>query len=152
MKKLCVIVALFLVVMLGGCGSQQSTAQSDNAAKSSSPSSSNTANKTSSHSSNAATSSDTTAKASPNSQPNSVITQEKSAGIITDFLLKKGISKDKDPNLVIALDRTDTADGKEYFVFQVFDNMSDHTATIGWYGVQKNDGSLYDFILMKPIK
>ena len=85
------------------------------------------------------------------SQANSEIPQEKAAGIITDYLLKKGISKDKDPNLVIALDRTDNAHEREYFVFQVFDNMNDHTATIGWYGVQKNDGSLYDFTLMEPI-
>lgn len=92
-----------------------------------------------------------TVTVAPNSQSNSVITQEKASSIITEYLLKMGISKDKDPNLVIALDRTDNAQGKEYFVFHIFDNMSDHTATIGWYGVQKNDGSLYDFTLMKPI-
>lgn len=103
-------------------------------------------------SSNAVTSADTTAKISSDSQSNSEITQEKATSIITDYLLKKGISKDKDPNLVIALDRTENAQGRDYFVFQVFDNMSDHTATIGWYGVQKNDGSLYDFTLMTPIR
>lgn len=106
---------------------------------------------TSPSSSNAVTSADTTAKVSSDSQSNSEITQEKAASIITDYLLKKGISKDKDSNLVITLDRIDNTQGKEYFVFQIFDNMSDHTATIGWYGVQKNDGSLYDFTLMTPI-
>lgn len=133
MKKLSVILALLLVLMMSGCGNQQATAQLGNATDNTSPSSSN-----------AVTSADTTAKVSPDSQSNSEITQEKAAAIITDYLLKRGISKDKDPNLVIALDRTDNVQGRDYFVFQVFDNMSDHTATIGWYGVQKNDGSLYD--------
>lgn len=103
-------------------------------------------------SNNAAASTGSSTTADPRSQTNTGITQEKAAAIITDYLLLRGISKDKDSNLVITLDRTDNAEGKEYFVFHVFNNMSDHIATIGWYGVQKNDSSLYDFTLMTPIK
>jgi hypothetical protein len=85
------------------------------------------------------------------SQSDGAITQEAAADILTEYLQAQGISKDTDPNLTILMDRTDEADGLKYYVFHAVDRMEDHDATIGWYGVQTDDGSLYDFSLMTPI-
>jgi hypothetical protein len=85
------------------------------------------------------------------SQNDDVISEESAAEILTDYLLTQGLSQNSDPALSILMDRTDEAGGLKYYVFHVFDNMEDHAATLGWYGVQVNDGSLYDFMLMAPI-
>ncbi len=79
------------------------------------------------------------------------VTQEKAAEILTDYLKTLEISKENDPDLTIAYDRTDEANGQKYYVFHVFDDKAENTATLGWYGVQINDGSLYDFLLMEVI-
>ncbi len=126
-KSFCLLFALMLAFTMSGCAKSQSTPTTDVISGSKSVS------------------------GAQNSQTNSEITQEKAAALLEDYLKTIGVSKDDDPNLVISLDHTDEADGKDYYVFQVFDNMEDHTATIGWYGVQKEDGSLYDFVLMKTI-
>lgn len=85
------------------------------------------------------------------SKTDDVISEESAAEILTDYLLAQGISPDTDPEMTIMMDRTDEAGGLKYYVFHVFDNAEDHTATLGWYGVQLSDGSLYDFMLMAPI-
>lgn len=85
------------------------------------------------------------------SQADNMITQETASDILTDYLQSQGISQDTDPDLIILMDRIDEAAGLKYYIFQVSDDMEDHTATLGWYGVQVNDGSLYDFTLMEPI-
>jgi hypothetical protein len=59
-----------------------------------------------------------TAVAPPDSEANSEITKEKAADILTDYLQTIGISKDEDTNLVIALDRTDEAAGKNIMCFR----------------------------------
>jgi len=127
MKNFCLLFVLLLALIMSGCGKSQDTTVFD------------------------ATSGNKSVTYEQDNQINSEITQEKAAVLLNDYLQTIGISKDNDPNLVITMDHTDKAEGQEYYVFQVFDDMNDHTATIGWYGVQKEDGSLYDFVLMKVI-
>jgi hypothetical protein len=131
LKKLLLSFVILLVLTLCGCGSAANTEKS--------PESETAAFETS------------TAAPASESQADSGITPEKAEGILKDYLLTQGISVSSDPGLRITLDRTDEADGQKYFVFQVFDDMEDHVSTLGWYGVQKDDGSLYDFVGMTPI-
>lgn len=137
MKKLYLIVALLLALALSGCG--------NNTAKI-------TENVTATPATDTASATEKVTVAPATDSPaKTEITEEEAAGILTDYLKTIGISKEADPNLTMALDRTDEADGKKYYVFQVFDDMEDHTATLGWYGVQIANGSLYDFMLMEAI-
>ena len=127
MKNFCLLFVLLLALIMSGCGKSQDTTVFD------------------------VTAGNKSVTDEQDIQINSEITQEKAAVLLDDYLKTIGISKDNDPNLVITMDHTDEAEGQEYYVFQVFDDMNDHTATIGWYGVQKEEGSLYDFVLMKVI-
>ena len=79
------------------------------------------------------------------------LNQDSAELIIESYLKSIGVFEG-DTNLVISYMYDEKSkDGKDYFVFHIFDNMKDHIATIGWYGVNKESGELYDFIDDKPI-
>lgn len=44
------------------------------------------------------------------------------------------------PNLKVEYDHDDTKSGKKYFVIHVYCIVDDHTATMGWYYVNEQDG------------
>lgn len=129
MKKLCILFVIMMTVALSGCGLIGFLP----------------------HQQNGGTSAQVTETPASDNQENSGISREEAADILTDYLQTQGISKDQDPDLSIALDRTEEADGKTYYVFHVYDDMDDQAATLGWYGVQVDDGSIYDFMLMMPV-
>ena len=159
------IVCLFLILMLclvvGGCAQSAAAPQ---AAASAAPSDTpaHTAQitpvqnapvptLTPARSAPASTVEATPAQSAVPTTPAARISEEKAAELLTAYLKTQGITQEKDAALKIALDHMDQADGQDYYVFHVYDDMSDHTATLGWYGVQKDDGSLYDFVLLKAI-
>ncbi|MCJ7688666.1 MAG: hypothetical protein MUO60_05025, partial [Clostridiaceae bacterium] len=59
-------------------------------------------------------------------------------------IVRKLVLKDSDSETIIRFDHEDTVDGVKYFVIQVYDIVVDHTATRGWYFVNKNNGKVFD--------
>lgn len=56
--------------------------------------------------------------------------------------------KDKDENTKFVFDHETVRDNETYYVIQVFDNMEDHSATAGWYYVNKKNGKVYEWDLV----
>lgn len=79
--------------------------------------------------------------------------QESQKGITVEDAVK--IVKNKIPssssNMVYQYDHDSTHDGRSFYVIHVFENMGDHTATMGWYGVDKENGKIYDEIFSEYI-
>lgn len=57
----------------------------------------------------------------------------------------------KGPNLVYSYDHDSQHDGKDFYVIHVFENQPTHTATLGWYAVEKTSGEIYDEIFNKYV-
>lgn len=55
--------------------------------------------------------------------------------------------KDKNNNTKFVFDHEDTRDNQKYYVIQVFDSMEDHSATVGWYYVNEENGKVYEWDL-----
>lgn len=79
--------------------------------------------------------------------------QEAQKGITVEGAVK--IVKNKfastSPNMIYKYDHDSTHDGRSFYVIHVFENMGDHTATMGWYGVDKENGKIYDEIFSEYI-
>lgn len=67
-----------------------------------------------------------------------------------------GITKDKAIQMVKQLvkanckyqyDHDETHNSRAYYIIHVYESATDHTATLGWYAVDKNNGKIYDFLL-----
>lgn len=86
-------------------------------------------------------------KASPNK-----ITSSQAVNLVKNFLLSKKMISNQDKRLVLQYDHMEATGGKNYYVIHVYDNMKDHTATIGWYGIDTNGNSIYDFIFSKKLR
>ncbi|WP_127836921.1 CDK-activating kinase assembly factor MAT1 [Clostridium prolinivorans] len=78
------------------------------------------------------------------------ITPEKAVEIV------KGCVKNSTSQIKYAYDHIQDRDNQSYYVIQVYENMEDHVATIGWYYVNVNTGEAYEWDLindkLKPIK
>lgn len=83
---------------------------------------------------------------------NTKITYKQAEILVRSYLLSKKIISSQDKKMVIQYDHMDSAHGKSYYVIHVYDNMKDHTATIGWYGIDKNGNTIYDFIFCKKLR
>lgn len=79
--------------------------------------------------------------------------QESQKGITVEGAIK--IVKSKFPstsqNMIYQYDHDSTHDGRSFYVIHVFENMQTHTATMGWYGVDKENGKIYDEIFSEYI-
>ena len=73
----------------------------------------------------------------------------RSTEVTIDKALEKvwNIVPNKATNTGIFLDREEVRDGVKYFVIHVYDNMSTHVATRGWYYVNSVDGRVYEWDL-----
>lgn len=69
------------------------------------------------------------------------ITKEQSLEIISTMISEKG-SKAK-----CSYDHVEKRDGKEYHVIRVYEDMSDHIATLGWFFVQTDTGKVFEWDL-----
>ncbi len=85
------------------------------------------------------------------STANNKITYKQAENLIRSYLLSKKLISNNDKKLVIQYDHMDKANGKNYYVIHVYDNMTDHTATMGWYGIDVYGDSVYDFLFFKEI-
>lgn len=54
---------------------------------------------------------------------------------------------DKDSNMKFIFDHEEKKDNVDYYVIHAFDNMEDHSATGGWYYVNKSNGNVYEMDL-----
>lgn len=54
-------------------------------------------------------------------------------------------------NIIYSYDHDSKHDGKDFYVIHVYESVQTHTATIGWYGVEKNSGRIYDELLNQYI-
>lgn len=52
--------------------------------------------------------------------------------------------KPESSNTFYAYDHDSNHDGKEFYVIHVYESQPTHTATLGWYGVDKTSGRIYD--------
>lgn len=68
------------------------------------------------------------------------ITMESAISIVTKYLAQKGITVEKYPKIHIA----GVNDENGCYIIQAYSDEGNHTATIGWYAVQKTTGNLYD--------
>lgn len=81
---------------------------------------------------------------SPNNTTNVKLTSEKATEII------KNLINNKYPNAKVSYDHLQNRDGKNYFVIHVYDYMPDQqaTSTIGWYYVDVDLGSAFEWDLI----
>lgn len=79
--------------------------------------------------------------------------QEPQKGITVEGAIKivKNKFESTASNMVYQYDHDSTHDGRSFYVIHVFENMGDHTATKGWYGVDKENGKIYDEIFSEYI-
>ncbi|WP_368488583.1 hypothetical protein [Clostridium sp. BJN0013] len=75
-----------------------------------------------------------------NSESNT-ITKEKAVELTAKYY------KTKNENTKFVFDHEDIRDNETYYVIQVFDSMEDHSATAGWYYVNKKSGQVYEWDL-----
>lgn len=79
--------------------------------------------------------------------------QEKQTGITVQDAVR--IVKNKfpstSPNMIYEYDHDSSHDGRNFYVIHVFENMGTHTATMGWYGVDKENGRIYDEIFSEYV-
>jgi uncharacterized membrane protein len=54
---------------------------------------------------------------------------------------------DKNKNTKFVFDHETVRDNIHYYVIQVFDSMEDHSATSGWYYINKKNGKAYEWDL-----
>lgn len=73
-------------------------------------------------------------------------------------IVKKLVLGDLNSNTISQFDHEETVDGVKYFVIHVYDMVMDdattgHTATLGWYYVNVNNGKVFDGTLgdLKPL-
>jgi hypothetical protein len=67
-------------------------------------------------------------------------------------IVKKQFSQyNSNPNLHYEYDHDISHDGREFYVIHIYENVDNHTATIGWYGVDKITGRIYDEMASKYI-
>ncbi|EDK34848.1 Hypothetical protein CKL_2836 [Clostridium kluyveri DSM 555] len=69
------------------------------------------------------------------------ITKEKAVELTAEYY------KSKNENTKFAFDHEDIRNNETYYVIQVFDSMEDHSATAGWYYVNKKSGKVYEWDL-----
>jgi hypothetical protein len=54
-------------------------------------------------------------------------------------------------NLHYEYDHDSNHDGREFYVIHVYESVDNHTATMGWYGVDKGKGRIYDEMSSKYV-
>lgn len=69
------------------------------------------------------------------------ITEEKAVELTSKYY------RTKNENTKFVFDHEDIKNNEIYYVIQVFDNMEDHSATMGWYYVNKKSGKIYEWDL-----
>ncbi|NME94560.1 tetratricopeptide repeat-containing protein [Clostridium cochlearium] len=79
-------------------------------------------------------------------QENKLLSPEDAVNII-----KRKFPAPDDPRKCYVYDHDSSHDGMNFYVIHVYDNMGTHTATTGWYGVEKTSGRIYDELLLKWI-
>lgn len=83
-------------------------------------------------------------------EANSTIEPNKPEGAVSKEQAEELIRSLKNfgTNIVCKYDHDDTKSDVEYYVIHVYENMSDHTATIGWFYVAKNTGKAFEWDLV----
>ncbi len=79
------------------------------------------------------------------SSSNKNLTQEDAEAIV------KNNFKYNSSEIVYCYDHDSEHDGKGFYVIHVYESHPTHTATLGWYGVEKSSGRIYDEMLNKYI-
>lgn len=69
------------------------------------------------------------------------ITKEKAVELTAKYY------KTKNENTKFVFDHEDIRNNETYYVIQVFDSMEDHSATAGWYYVNKKSSKVYEWNL-----
>lgn len=62
----------------------------------------------------------------------------------SEVIVRKLVIKDLNSKTISQFDHEETVDGVKYFVIHVYDIVVDHTATRGWYYVNKDNGKVFD--------
>lgn len=72
--------------------------------------------------------------------------QETQKGITEEEAVKivKNKFSSASANMIYKYDHDSTHDGRSFYSIHVFEKVEDHTATMGWYGVDKENGKIYD--------
>ncbi|HEY5562464.1 MAG TPA: hypothetical protein VIK72_12055 [Clostridiaceae bacterium] len=119
----------------------KSDAKDKTTAKDGTSSSIDNTNSTTTEKDNSTTPKDSTAPPKDNTA-NGAVTSLQATEIISKLVLKDH------PAAKTRYDHDQDRDGKKYYVLQLYDAMPDHTATIGWYYVQVDNGKAFEWDLI----
>lgn len=78
---------------------------------------------------------------SKNNNVEGPLTKEQAAELIRSI-------KNFEGNIICKYDHDDTKANVEYYVIHAFESMPDHSATIGWYYVEKKSGKAFEWDLI----
>lgn len=134
-------IAVVAMLLATGCSHSTTAAVSNNSVEITSPSGGVTNNTTNETSTTNATNT-TDQNSSPNTTSGTV-TSDQAVQLVTD-MYKAQLKAH--PKLKVTMDHTDTDNNHKYFVIHVFDDLSDHVATIAWVHV-RDDGMVRDGIV-----
>ncbi|MBW9149300.1 hypothetical protein K2F40_10040 [Clostridium sp. CM028] len=70
-------------------------------------------------------------------------TKEKAIEIVSKIVINKN------QKVKVGYDHTQKKGGKDYYVLRVYDDMSDHISTLGWYYVQVDTGKAFEWDLIE---
>ena len=68
-----------------------------------------------------------------------------------DIIRKQFPEFTSNPNLHYEYDHDSNHEGKEFYVIHVYESVDNHSATMGWYGVEKGKGRIYDEMNLKYV-